>query len=236
MATIIKTQFMRKSLLSIVIIAGSLGLSPFANAQSVYVDVATERGLMSKNVSAKVDAVGSPYIEEEYQPIRIKGYDNQIYSGRYNGYNGEMEVNLGGNQIIALDTSGDVEVVFTKDNKIYRTYTYETESGIRKKGFLAVVSENEKYTLLKEETVKYYDGEKATSSYERDKPAKFRRESDVYYIFLDGTVSFLPQKENDLLKQFPKDSKAIKDFIKSKKLKIKREEDLIELSQFISTL
>lgn len=219
-----------------IVILTVLTASNLVYSQSVYVDVATERGLMSKNISAKVDAVGSPYVDEAYKPIRLKGYDNQIYSGRYNGYNGEMEVDLGGNQLIALDTSADVEVIFTQTNKTYRTYSFVTDNGISKRGFLAVVEEGNNYALLKEEIIKYYEGEKATSSYERDKPAKFRREDDKFYILLNGEVKFLPQREKDLLKAFPKNSKAIKDYIKSNKLKTKREEDLISISAFLATL
>ncbi|MBT8323721.1 MAG: hypothetical protein HKN99_04200 [Winogradskyella sp.] len=218
------------------ILPTALIITSLGFTQTVYVDVATERGLMSKSVSAKVNASGSPYIEEDFKPVRIKGYDNQIYSGRYNGYNGEMEINLGGDKLIALDTNAEVEVIFTTTNKVYKTFSYETDRGYTKRGFLAVVDEGENYSLLKEEIIKYYEGEKATSSYERDKPAKFRREDDKYYLSANGETKFLPQREKDLLKAFPKNSKAIKGYIKSNKLKTKKEEDLTKVAAYIATL
>jgi hypothetical protein len=219
-------------ILSIILIIGVVNT---ITAQNVNIDIVTESNLMSKSLSERVSAQGSPYINETFLPLKIKGYANQVYTGRYNAYNGEMEVNLG-SKIIALDVKNDMEVLFTQTNKIYKTYYYQTDSGISKRGFLLVIKENDSFSLLKREYVKYYEKVKAASSYQKDKPAKFKRESDTYFIKKGNSVSYMPTKKKDLLSTFPKHAKAIKAYLKENKLSPNKEEHLIQIAQYIATL
>nr|WP_321242975.1 hypothetical protein [uncultured Psychroserpens sp.] len=199
------------------------------------IDIASERLIMSSDAKRTANAVGSPYINENFSPLRVKGYDNQLFTGRFNAYNGEFEVNIG-TKIIALDKSKQYEVMFTQTNKIYRTYSYNTKSGISKKGFLTLVNETEKSALLKEEIIKYYELVPAATSYQQDKPAKFNREDDNYYLKIGDNITYFPTKKKDILKAFPKNAKAIKNYIKKNKLSTKEESDLIKIGDFISSL
>ena len=199
------------------------------------IDIATEQLYMSSDASRAVDAVGSPYVDKNFLPVRVKGYDGQIFTGRYNAYNGEMEINLG-TKIIALDTSKDYEVMYTQSNKIYRTYNYSTPNGISKRGFLNVVNESAENALLKSEIIKYYDKVPAATSYQTDKPAKFVQESDEYYIAKGKVITPLPRKKKDLLKAYPKDAKKIKSYLKENKISLKKEQDLIRLAEYLTTL
>ncbi|MCC1483027.1 hypothetical protein [Winogradskyella immobilis] len=225
-----------KTIKKITLITGLiLGGFNFIYAQGVTsIDVATEKLRMSADASKRIDAQGSPYVNEAFLPIKIKGQNN-IFTGRYNAYNGEMEINLG-TKIIALDVKNDYEVIFTQTNKIYKTYYYLTKDGVSKKGFLAVVSENDSFSLLKRENIKYYDTVKATSTYQKDKPAKFKRESDTYFIKKGDNISFMPTKKKELLNAFPKHAKAIKTYLKDNKLSTNKEEDLIKVAQYITSL
>lgn len=207
-------------------------------SQNVNVDIASERGLMSKTLSPKISAQGSPYIDENYQPVKIPSFDNKVYMGRYNAYNGEMEIKVKQDVVIALDiNSAEYEVVFLNQGKTYKTFNYTTERGITMKGFLVVVNEGENATLLKAERIKYYDKVPAASSYQQDKPAKFRKESDVFYIKTKtDIVQHLPTKKKDLLKAYPKHSKAIKAYLKENKIKLSREEDLIKVVEYLGSI
>jgi hypothetical protein len=185
------------------------------------------------------NVMGSPYINEDYQQVRINGADNKIYSGRYNAYINEMEILVAaGRDPIALDISNnEYEVFFINENKLYKTFNYESNRGITKRGFLVVMSEENDVVVLKEEIVKYYDKVAASSSYDQDKPAKFRKEDDNYYIKLkSGRVVYLPSKDKDIAKAFPEHSKEIMTFVKKNKLKTKKEEDLIKVANFIGSL
>ena len=159
---------MRKTILA----SSSLALTRILTyaQNSTTTDVATEKLYMSSDASRPIDAVGSPYVDKNFLPVKVKGFDGQIFTGRYNAYNGEMEINLG-TKIIALDSSKDYEVMYTQNNKIYRTFYFSTPIVISKRGFLNVVYENGNNLLLKSEVIKYYDKVPAPTSYQTDKPA-----------------------------------------------------------------
>lgn len=222
---------MKKTLFAFAILSA---LTTISTAQNV--DLATERGLMSKNISTKINAVGTPYVNEKYEPLKIKGFSDKVYSGRFNAYNGEMEVKLNEGNIIALDVKGNYEVNFVNSKKVYRTFSYESYTGLSRKGFLVVIGENEKFSLLKKEWIKYYEKVEAASSYQPDKPAKFRREDDRYYLKLGNAIKPFPSKKKDLLKAYPKHSKKIKSYIKENKLSTKKEKDLLKIAEYVSTL
>jgi hypothetical protein len=214
-------------------------LIPFLG-QAQQLDFPSEVGFSPKNIPrAMPNVMGSPYINEDYQQVRINGADNKIYSGRYNAYINEMEILVAaGRDPIALDISNnEYEVFFINENKLYKTFNYESNRGITKRGFLVVMSEENDVVVLKEEIVKYYDKVAASSSYDQDKPAKFRKEDDNYYIKLkSGRVVYLPSKDKDIAKAFPEHSKEIMTFVKKNKLKTKKEEDLIKVANFIGSL
>lgn len=198
-------------------------------------DFTTEKGRMNYTLGNENDAIGSPFIQP-FEPVRVKGYDNQMYMARFNAHNNQMVVDLGSDQLIALDNNGDYEVTFTRTNTVYKTFFYQTEDGVAKKGFLAIVSGNDQYSLLREESIKYYSMVPAVTSYQADKPAKYVREADRYYFKKGENIAPLPSKKKDLLRNFPKHSKKIKQFLKENKISLKDENDLIKLSQFLTTL
>ncbi|WP_299113654.1 hypothetical protein [uncultured Winogradskyella sp.] len=199
------------------------------------IDVATEKLLMSSDASRPIDAVGSPYVNENFLPVKVKGYDNVLYTGRFNAYNGEMEINLG-TKIIALDKNLDYQVMFTQNNMIYRTFKFSTPSGIAKSGFLNVVNETPSFALLKEEIIKYYDKVPAATSYQQDKPAKFSKEDSNFYLKKGNVIRPFPTRKKDLLKAYPKNAKKIKAFLKEKKISLKKEKDLIKVAAFLAQL
>ncbi|WP_299522830.1 hypothetical protein [Winogradskyella sp.] len=200
------------------------------------IDLASEYGQMSKNASGKLDAEGSPYIQEDYKSIKIDKYGDIIYSARYNAFNDEIEVKLDDDNILALDNSKDISVTFISDNKVYKTFSYTNEDKISKRGFLVVVEESESYSLLKREYIKYYEGQKAASSYQQAKPATFKREGDTYYAKLDDKIVFIPQKKKSFLKAFPEQSSDLKTYIKENKINLKKETDLKKIIKYLSGL
>lgn len=224
---------MKRTILTSVCVA-VLGLMSYGQG-ATSIDVATEKLYMSSDASRPIDAFGSPYVNENFTPVKVKGFDNQIFTGRYNANNGEMEINLG-TKIIALDLSKGYEVNFTQNNKTYKTYNYSTPDGIAKRGFLNVLISSDAYELLEEEIVKYYDKVPAATSYQQDKPAKFIEEDSNYYLKKGVVIRPLPTKKKNLLKAYPKDAKKIKTFMKDKKISLKKEEDLIQLAGFLATL
>ena len=198
-------------------------------------DVIRNIGNRVGNNDAATGAIGSAYIDDNYLPIKIKGYDGQSFTARYNAFNAKMEVTVT-DKVIALDNRRDFEVTFLRDNKIYRTYNFETPEGYNKAQFLVVVNEGENYALLKQERIRFQDKVPASTPYASDQPAKFLRQPDRYYAKIGDNISFIPKGKKGIYKAFPEHAKALKTHIKKEKLSTKDENDLGRILAFISTL
>lgn len=181
------------------------------------------------------NAVGSPFIKESFELVKLDKFGDRLYQARYNANLGEMQIKRE-NDTIALSNSEDMTITFTSDSKTYKTYNYINKEGISKQGFLVVLKETESLTLLQEEIVKFYEKKPAVSSYAKEKPAEYKRANDVYYYKQDNKVSLLPQKRKDFLKSFPAHSDKLKTYIKKNRISLKDHEDLITLFEYINTL
>jgi len=181
------------------------------------------------------NAKGSPFIDKTFKPIKFKKFDNKIYSARFDAHLQEMQIRLD-NDTIVLNNSEDYTLTFTSGNKTYKTYSYTENNSITKRGFLVVLKETDSIALLKQEIIKFRDAKPANSAYEKEKPAEFRRASDIYYYRLGNKTSLLPQKRKNFLKLFPEHATELKEFLKKNKINLKRDDDLITLFEFIETL
>ncbi len=177
--------------------------------------------------------VGTPYIED-FSLARIPGY-NQNYLIRYDAYKDQMQAKNPENQIIILNKDNISEVIFSNQSK-YKIFNYTLDK-LKKKGYLKVLYEGEKITLLKKETVKFYPAREATSSYQQDKKASYKRASDIYFVLnnVTGEINSF-YKKKDFIKLFPEKKKDIESLIKSNKIKFNKEKSLTELITNLNTL
>jgi len=212
------------------------------NAQSGFVDqLSAENSMLTMKPKDRtnVNIEGTPYITEKFQPITISGQEENNFQGRYNGYNGDMEVLDVKKGIVfvlnKLMTNYDVN--FVAQRKIYRSYKRKTEDGGLVNDFFVKLSDNNNMSLLKKENVKFFKEVKAVSTYDKARAAKYKRGNDQYFIKkIDDTVIELSTKKKDIAKLFPEKSKDILGYIKSNKLNTKNESDLIKLVNYISSL
>ncbi len=166
----------------------------------------------------------------------ITQFKDKIYSARYNAFINEMEVTLENAKVIALNPNSDYVVTFTTTNKVYKAVNYVDDNEVSKKGFLVLLSENEKCSLFKEERIKFYEKTVATTSYDKEIAAKYKRVDDNYYIKLGDKTTFLPQRKKDFLKLFPNEEKKLSTYMKKNKLNPKNEDELISVIKYLSTL
>lgn len=200
------------------------------------IDTATEMGFGSKIMVEKIRAIGSPYIHDEYQPVRITNYENHIYYCRYNAHSGEMEVKLAEDNIIALNNNMPFEIEFTRTGTKYKTFSFVDETNTLQRGFMVVIHEDENFSVLKKQEVQYHKAAESYTSYNSNKPAKYRRKSDVYYLLNGEKITSLPLKERKILSTYEAHEKKIKKFFKSNKLNPKKEKDLILIAEYISSI
>jgi len=182
---------------------------------------------------------GTPYITSTFLPAKISADEEKIYNLRYNAHTDEMEVQSTDKSIGAINKNiNDLRIIFIKNNKTYISANYINDNGIAQKGYFVHVNKpDSKISLLKKESKKFIERKTANSGYEKTKPAHFKRINDTYYVIIKNkTAQIIPKKKKDFLKVFPEKHKNIFSFMKKNKIKTSREEDLIELVNYLNTL
>ncbi|WP_179319033.1 hypothetical protein [Winogradskyella helgolandensis] len=202
------------------------------NISQDYMDRITRAVNLNKSELDNIN--GSQYMDESFKGVKFKRFGNKVFSGRYNAFQGEMEV-IFDKDTIALNVSEEFELTFL-DNRVYKTTNYTNKEGILKRGFLIVLFESDSMAILKQEVIKLHEETAATNGYGNGKPAEFKKANSNYFYSIDGKVSILPQKRKDFLTLFPEHSSKLKAFIKENKINLKEDEDLITLFKYLETL
>ncbi len=186
-----------------------------------------------------INVEGTPYITESYFPIKLTSFEERNFQARYNGYNGDMEVlDVDKGSVFVLNKNfNNYKVDFIGLNKTYKVFKYVDDSGVLSNDFFVVLTSNNNLKLLKKENVKFYGERIATSTYDKPRKANYKRGNDEYYIVIgDTNAQPFSTRKKDIAKQFSGSSKKILDYIKTNKLKTSKDEDLIQVINYISTL
>lgn len=198
------------------------------------------QGLISTiNNNNNSDIEGSPYINESYQLAKISSIEENNLSVRYNGFNDQFEIKGDNDKVYLLNKSlTDLTIQFLNSNKIYKTYNYvDDKTGNLSKGYFVVLNQESEIILLKKESINYIEGKESVTSYERDKPSKFRRNSDKYFFLMkENDLKMFPNNKKGIANLFPTYSKNILNYIKSNQIKTSEDEGLIQLVVYINTL
>jgi hypothetical protein len=182
---------------------------------------------------ATIGVKGSPYTTAKFIPATVLPY-NMVLPARYNEVKDQMEVEYQ-NQILILDKKrSDFILKFHLGNKTYKLLeTLDEKEG---KGYLQVLSENEKVSFYKKAITKYFAAKAAFHASVSDAPAQYRELKDQYYIGKDGQIERVVIKKKAILKMFPEKQKEIKAFIKTNKIKFSNETSVVKLIKYINTL
>lgn len=176
---------------------------------------------------------GSPYLQETFVPAKINdGTETKFV--RFNPVDNTIEINLGNSQMMTLSkTTTYLIELLDGSNKVYQTLSYLNEGGQKDISFFEKIHEEEFFTLYLKERIKLVRGVKDQQAYGGEKPDRFLKVNDVYYItnFRDKTPDILviPRKKKDFFKWFQKRDKEIEKFVKEKKLDINSPSGLVEV-------
>lgn len=168
------------------------------------------------------------YFIDNYLPCRIDGIDDTV-ALKYNIYKDEMEF-LKNGQVLFLNKEIGRKVLFNTLNKQYEIFRFE---GNLKYFISHNLGENR---LLSREIVTYSEAKPASSSYQNDKPADFKRKKDVYYWKNSKDIIEIPSKKKKFYLIFGDKSTKVKKFVKSKKLNIKKIEDLKKIIKYVNNI
>lgn len=224
---------------SILLLTGIVSLFSF-QAISQQVALIPERtfsrdmGMNTAEREENPNIEGSRYIYESYQLAKLSTHPDILFNVRYNAYNDDIEVQGANNTSYALNKySGTIIVtMLTGENYINSKYVDNKEN--IKTGFFEVLNTSGDFFLLKKQTIFVKEKEIAKTTYHKDKPAKYVKSSDEYYVKInDLTANKIPKKNKEFANLFPQEKETILSFIKSEKIKLKKEEDLIKVFKHI---
>lgn len=175
------------------------------------------------------DIQGNPFYKSGFANAKI-GDTDSILPVRYNIYKDTFEV-INNNDIysIPLDNSFSKFVFVNTSEKFILA---QDENGLS--GYFLVITEG-KNKLLKKLSIKYSPETPAPNTLLSGTPAKFDMQKPIYYIKTENNFIKLSKKSDELIDTLPSDQKdEVKEFIKSNKIKMTEELDLIKLANFLN--
>lgn len=187
----------------------------------------------------KEEFQGSPYTHDIFLPTNL--YYKEENMGtifyRYNAYNEEIEIkkqNLENEGIRALGRDKKISIVVNGNPMSFKTFI--DDKGLTQNGYLTKILEG-KYTAYKRVDVKFTEGQKAQNSFVPAIPARFSKFTE-YYLEIEGRnkIEAVGLNNRKFLKLMPDEEKAkIKAYLKTNNIKIKNENDLISIMNFLNT-
>ncbi|MDR2206443.1 MAG: hypothetical protein LBE36_09875 [Flavobacteriaceae bacterium] len=174
------------------------------------------------------DIEGTPYYNPKFLPARL-GDISTVIPIRYNSFTDGIEI-LSGADVYELPKEdsypkftfeGSREtLVFVNTYNEFTGYFFELASG--------------KNRLLKKVTTKFKPEIPASNHLIPAIPAKFEKQTPIYFIKTEKDVIKIPKNIKELLNFFPENKDDINSFVKSNKIKLNQEVDLVKLVNFLN--
>jgi len=198
-------------------------------------DVLELNNMQATDGSRYLNVKGSPYLSEFFVPATIYP-DDDLFFVKYNVVDDEIEVKLSASRTIILDNAFKKYTIVFKESK--EKIVTLNEDGEKNPSYFFEVKKTDKASVYKKKSKNYLEAVKATDNFSKDRPARFSKLEEVFYIQLtpEGSVKELPKKKKAFLAMFQNNQNDIKDFIGKNKIKLNKESDLITLFTFIESL
>jgi hypothetical protein len=198
-----------------------------------------------RNHEGKVDwinAVGSPYMSEDFLPCKI--YVGDEFAGnfyyRHNAYNDEIEIKDYPQDPEKLSLHTDKRFRLLSADKELSLFTLVTEDGSYRNGYLNLIARGDRFKLYTRTKVKFTEATKPVNSLVRPTPDKFTPFVDYYYADSQkekGVAYYLEDRKKKFLATFDMEiSGQLKEFIKEQKINVKKEEDLIKVFDYLNSI
>jgi|TARA_B110000967_G_scaffold3759_1_gene3826 hypothetical protein len=194
------------------------------------------------NIEDDPNIEGSQYLTEQFMSSKVSSMPGKIYGVRYNIFKDEMEFRDTNNDLFALSKSDDsVVITFTEPNVSYHLFKYKDDykNVILQKGYFVKLNNEGPNFILKKKTILFFAEKQSKTGYDLAKPATYKSVKDRTYIKLaskEAAVLLETNKKKLAKNLFPSNSKEILNFIKTNKIKLSKDDDLIKFVAFLNTL
>lgn len=184
---------------------------------------------------------GSPYESDHFVQgtVSSKTIDNTQRSFfRYNVYDDiiEMKTNLNGEEILGLIKSLNIYATISNKEYHFEIYSNGPNKG-SDEGYFILISENNNVNLYLKKVKIFHRAKEAADSFRDAVPAEFTDSKTYYYKINKKRVLFpISTNKKKFLDQFSEHQDELKKFMKTEKINLKNEKDLIELIQYYDSL
>ena len=170
---------------------------------------------------------GIPYYQEGF--VRAKIGDTQdTVPMRYNTFLDTVEILVDNNVYEIAREESYPKFTFNANEKLILINSHDEFAG-----YFFEITEG-KNRLLKKITTKYFDAVPAPNTMISGSPARFETLKPIYFIQTENGLVKIPKNTKDLAVSFPDKKEVLKDFLKSNKIKLNQEADLIKLAAFLT--
>lgn len=186
------------------------------------------------------NVLGSQYITEGFVSAKISIIENKIYPGKYNAFLDQIEIMSKDGTVYVMDKDGrkDIAITFIDTKKTYQLFNYLDKKNKNNLGyFISMNNRDLNVLLLKRERIKFVKERKAKTSYDKNKLAEYKKLEDIYYIKIkDKPAVLVANNKTKLIKLFPEHKNKISAFVKTEKLNMNNETDIIKLINYINKI
>lgn len=185
------------------------------------------------------DSIGSPYSN----PIFLLGNiyeENKViasnYALRYNAMQDEIEVKetlyVEDSEIKILTKNPEIYVKIMADMYVFR----DAIEGSHQAGYFQILHVGNNYNLYKKVAKKYYPAKKAQNSFEKDVLATYIDKTTYYLVSETGNFQEFGSSKNKRIKVFLNKQSEVKKLVKSGKLDLTKEEDLVRAVKYYDAI
>lgn len=178
-------------------------------------------------------AEGSQFYDETFKKATISDTEN-VFNVRYNAFLGEMEI-LDGNDIALIDKKYQKDLISFLDSNVSYKVLWEKHKNAKASLSYFVQLENNAYlSLYRKDSKKYIPSKKRLAKYK----GEFRNVRSRFYVETNhsGKAILLPRTNKKFAALFSDKRAKIIAYMKSEKLKVRKENDLIQLINYINEL
>ncbi len=236
---------MKKLLLSLILIAAQMmvlfaqsgDLDPFFG--TTFYNIEQDNRLFKTGEKVDLKTInGTPYETEKFvrgTAVETISENSGDFYMRYNIYNDAIEIKRNPQDKVATNLIKSENIYATINNKRYDYRSYLDRNNKRKSGYFILISSKGDDKLYLKKNKKFVPTKVSKEAYVKDTPAQFKDDNN-YYFEIKNTLVLIPQKKKVFLKQFLDDEELLSKFLKKEKINLKKQEDLIRLLNYYSTI
>ncbi|MCE2613054.1 hypothetical protein LVD13_08735 [Flavobacteriaceae bacterium D16] len=196
------------------------------NLPTAYVQNQLDESGMPKGV------IGSAYDNEtfNYGSVFVKGTESYKALLRYNGYRDQLEMKSSDNTITVLMKRNYINAKI--NNELITIKKFEDGSRERQ-GYFIVIAQYGDFALLQRRQIILKEAQQASSSYTKDKPARFEKDYNYYMLFKeDGVAKKTRLSKKSIIEALPSEYQdRANSLCKKNKWKLKTEAEVRLLLQ-----